>query len=87
MKQYKPTYLGRLLPKKDEIQKNWLSTQYPKFEEYYNAIKEYSEEITDIIGIYSNNDFKVQLIAEQEVFDNIHKKNSKIIIEGNILSI
>ena len=84
MKKYKPTYLGRLMGKERD---KWLSNQYPKFEEYYDALKDYSEQISDVIPIESSESFKVQLIAEKEVFDDLQIKNSKIIIEGNILSI
>ena len=87
MKQYKPTFLGRMLPA-DE-QKDWLVKKYHEFEELYGSMKEHAEQISDIIPIYNtkNNTYQVQLIAEQEVFDKIHSQNSKITINGNILSV
>lgn len=87
MKQYKPTFLGRMLPSNE--QKDWLEKKYNEFEELYNSMKDHAEKISDIIPNYDTktNSYQIQLIAEQEVFDEIHLKNSKITINGNILSV
>ena len=54
MRQYKPEFLGKVMPvdNKEKMSK-FLNDQYFSFNNIYDAIKEHSEDISDLILLES----------------------------------
>ena len=87
MRQYKPEFLGKVMPvdNKEKMSK-FLNDQYFSFNNIYDAIKEHSEDISDLILLESENEkeLRIKLITENSILEKI--KSSKVKIINDIIS-
>lgn len=89
MKKYKPSYLGQLMPVDNkEKMDDFFINKYESFSEIYDACKDFSEDISNISIVESEDTkkIKVKLICNEEIIDKIRKKTINICIEDNIIT-
>ena len=87
MRKYKPEILGKVMPVDDkEKMSDFLNTKYFLFNDIYDAIKENSEDISDLILLESENEkeLRIKLITENSILEKI--KSSKVKIINDIIS-
>lgn len=89
MNQYKPEYLGRIIPADDESKlTNFVQNKFEGFDEIYNACKNYSDQISDITNISNNsiNELSVKIICSAEIIEKIEKNNPNINVNLDIIT-
>lgn len=86
MRQYKPEFLGKVMPvdNKEKMSK-FLNDQYFSFNNIYDAIKEHSEDISDLILLESeSNSLRIKIISENNILAKIN--STKVKIDNDIIS-
>ena len=94
MKQYKPGYLGKVIPADDQNQlTDFVQNKYDSFTEIYDVCKEDSENINDIERVDTPSDdpteLKVRVSANKDAVDNIKervKEKKNIKVTGNLIT-
>ena len=89
MKKYKPSYLGSVMPVDNkEKMDDFFINKYESFSEIYDACKDFSEEISGISMVESEETKKIKiiLICSEETIDKIKAKKIDIHIENNIIT-
>jgi predicted nucleic acid-binding Zn-ribbon protein len=84
MNQYKPEYLGKVIPVDDQDQlTDFVQNRFDSFSKIYDSCKEQSSSISDISMVKSTeaNDLSVKISTDDET---IQKISEKIIDDDNI---
>lgn len=93
MKQYKPEYLGKVIPADDPSKlTKFVTKQYDSFSKMYDTCKDQSDKIKDIKVVESDNDptdeLKVKISGEKDVIEKIKEKNKDgVIVEGDVITV
>lgn len=89
MKKYKPSYLGKLMPVDDkDLMNDFIVNKYEAFTEIYDACKDSSEDISNMIVIESEQKkcLKVKLFCEETTLEKIKSSKKKIQLIEDIIS-
>lgn len=94
MDQYKPEYLGKVIPAADPSKMTgFLSNQYNSFSKIYDACKEHSSDIKDITVVENaanpDTSLSVKVSANNEILSEIIKKasgSSEISVKGDVIT-
>lgn len=93
MKQYKPEYLGKVIPADNPSKlTEFVTNQYDSFSKVYEVCKDQSDKIKDIKVIESDNEsadvLKVKISGEKEAIDKIKEKSKDgVIVENDVITV
>lgn len=92
MNQYKPEYLGKVIPANDPSKlTNFVTNQFDAFNKAYDSLKNESGNISDIkpVETDSPSSLSVKITADKATLENVKeatKGDASITVEGGVLT-
>jgi len=78
MDQYKPNYLGKVIPADNESKlTDFVQNKFDAFNDIYETCKNYSEQISDITNISNDDNLTIKVISSPETMEDIKKNNTR----------
>ena len=90
MKEYKPEYMGKVIPADDPAKlSDFVNNKYDAFSKVYDACKSQSENIKDITVVETDdsNSLSVKVTADEETIDKIKDGAAEdVSVSGNVVT-